>query len=64
MSNRLPSAVARHAEHLAQPGGIDGGLAIDGEEVCLALELPQQRLLVERLSALQLRVHLIETVDQ
>jgi hypothetical protein len=31
--------VACHAEQLAQPGSIDGGLAIDGEEVCLALEL-------------------------
>lgn len=55
--------VACHAEQLAQPGSIDGGLAVDGEEVCLALELPQQRFQVETLPVLQLRVRLIETVD-
>jgi hypothetical protein len=36
---------------LAQPGGIDAGLAVCGEEVGLILELPQQRLQVRPLPA-------------
>jgi hypothetical protein len=35
---------SRHVEFLAQPGGVDAGLAIRGEEVGLVLELPQHRL--------------------
>src|SRR5579875_1135623 len=39
-SRRSADQVARHIELLAQPGGVDAGLALGSEQVGLVLELP------------------------
>ena len=51
LSRRSVGEIAWHVELVAQPGGVDAGLALNGQEAGLVLELPQHRLQVRPLPA-------------